>query len=898
MTMGIFSWLKGRRPVELDEDDFKEEIRAHLAIAMQEKIADGADKTDAHYAALKEFGNVTLTTEAARSIWTPRWLESLRDITSDVRYAIRALAKNRAFSLTVIGVLTLGLGLNAAVFTMLKGMALSPIAGVEKSGSLAVISAETSTGRPLRVSYPDYQYLRDHDQAFSELFGSIVAVANLGRGRGARQVWGELVTGNYFKVLGVRAQTGRTLLPSDEIAPGRHPVVVISDGLWRRDFNADPNIVGKTIEINNNILTVVGVADRTFHGTIVTYDVELFIPVMMGPQLGFTFGSQETTPSGILSDRRAGVFYPHGYLRPGITLASATAQADAVWATLARERPLTDAAQRLKVVRFWQTPGSGPTFMLPTLTVLSPMGLLVLIIACANIAGLVLVRGVSRRGEIALRLALGATRPRIVRLLVVENLLLAVPGALFGVLLAQNAMPVLVSYAERLAAPSRIFFNMEMDGLVIGFTALVACGSALVFGFVPALQSSRVDLVSVINEDASPRGASRGRFRASLVVAQVAVSLLLLVGAGLATRSVDAARRAYPGFDASHVTVIEMDVKLNAYDEARGRVFYRKLLDAARADSGVESATLAAYVPMGLLDTRIQRVSIEGYEPRKGEDLAFMSNAVGPDYFRTLRINVTAGREFEDGDDETGAPVAVVNATLAQRFWGGASNALGKRIRVGNREWRTVVGVAADVKYSRVNESPRPYFYLPFLQAYRSNMNLHTRGPGPVDRLVDEARTRVTALDGDLPILAAKPMVNQMRGALIFYNLTATMLFVFGVAGMTLAAMGTYGLVSYTVKQSTHEIGIRMALGATGLSVVRRFLGRGLRLGAIGAAVGVVAALGVTRLLTSVLFGVSATDVISFTRALALVMGVVIVATLVPAWRAAHTNPLTALRHQ
>jgi predicted permease len=896
--MRILSWLTRRRPVELDEDDFKDEIRAHLAIATQEKMADGADQKDAHYAALKEFGNVTLTTEAARSVWTPQWLEALRDVMSDVRYAIRALRKNPAFSLTVIGVLTLGIGLNAAVFTMLKGMALSPIAGVGKSGSLAVISAETSTGRALRVSYPDYQYLRDHDHAFGELFGSIVAVANLGRGRGARQVWGELVTGNYFKVLGVGAHSGRTLLPSDEVAPSRHPVVVISDGLWRRDFNADPSIVGKTIEINNNILTVVGVADRTFHGTIVTYDVELFIPVMMGPQLGFTFGSQQTTPSGILSDRRAGVFYPHGYLRPGITLETATAQVNALWATLSRERPVPDAAQRLKVVRFWQTPGSGPTFMLPTLTVLSPMGLLVLIIACANIAGLVLVRGVSRRGEIALRLAIGATRARIVRLLVVENLLLAVPGALFGVLLAQNAIPVLVNYAERLAAPSRIFFNMEVDGLVIGFTALVAVGSALVFGFVPALQSSRVDLVSVINQDASPRGASRGRFRAGLVVAQVAVSLLLLVGAGLATRSVDAARRAYPGFDASHVTVIEVDVKQNAYDEARGRVFYRKLLDAARADSGVESATLAAYVPMGLLDTRVQRVTIEGYEPRKGEDIAFMWNAVGSDYFRTLRINVTAGREFEDRDDESGAPVAVVNATLAQRFWGGPSNAIGKRIRVGEREWRTVIGVAADVKYSRINEAPRPYFYLPFLQAYRSNMILHTRGPGSVDRLVDEARARVTALDGDLPILAAKPMANQMRGALIFYNLTATMLFVFGAAGMALAAMGTYGLVSYTVKQSTHEIGIRMALGATGPSVVRRFLGRGLRLGAIGAAIGVVAALGVTRLLTSVLFGVSATDAVAFARALALVLGVVIVATLVPAWRAAQTDPLSALRHQ
>ncbi len=920
--MSIVAWIKGlkRRRVDLDEEDFQDEIRAHLAIAEDERIADGADRQTAHDGALKEFGNVTLTTEAARRVWTPWWLDALHDQVSDVRYAIRALAKNPVFSLTVVGVLTLGIGLNAAVFTMLKGLALSPIAGVDGSARLAVIFGETSTGRQLRVSYPDYQYLRDHDRAFSDLFGSSVATVNLGRGRSARQVWGEIVTGNYFQALGVRAERGRTLLPSDEIAPGRHPVVVLSDGLWRRDFGADPDIVGKTVEINNYPLTIVGVADPTFHGTTVVYDVEVFIPVMMAPELGFNFGSQQTTPSGILSDGRATLFFPQGYLRRGTTVAHAAAETDALWATLSRERPLTDAAERLRVVPFWQTPNGAPIIMLPTLIVLIAMGLLVLLIACANIAGLVLVRGVSRRGEIAVRLALGATRTRIVRLLIVETLVLAVPGALLGVLLAQRAIPVLVGYAEWLAAPERIFFNISVDGLVIGFAALVACGSALAFGFVPALQGSRVDLVSVINEDASPRGAARGRLRAGLVVAQVAVSLLLLVGAGLVTRSLEAARRANPGFDASHVTMLAVDVKQNGYDESRGRVFYRDLLDAARADAGVESATLAAFTPMAFLDTPARRVAIEGYEPRRGEDMAFMSNTVGSDYFRTLRINLIAGRAFEDRDDETAAPVAVVNNTLAERFWGDAANAIGKRVRVGAGDWRTVIGVAADVKYSRINESPRPYVYLPFLQSYQSSMILHTRGsstlrqaqgrpepgrgttllgagPAPVDALVDRARAHVTALDADLPILYARPLAEGIRGALILFDLTATMLFIFGTAGMALAAMGTYGLVSYTVKQSTHEIGIRMALGATGLSVVRGFLGRGLRLGAVGAALGFVAALGVSRLLGSVLFGVSATDGISFARALAVVLAGVVVATIVPAWRAARTNPLSALRH-
>jgi predicted permease len=896
--MSIVSWLKRWRRGQLDEDDFQDEIRAHLAIAAEERMADGADRRSAQLASLKDFGNVTLTTEAARRVWTPWWVDALHDQASDVRYAIRALVKNPVFSLTVVGVLTLGIGLNAAVFTMLKGIALSPIAGVDRSARLPVMFRETSSGRQLPVSYPDYQYLRDHDRAFSGLFGSSVAAVNLGKGRSARQVWGEIVTGNYFQILGVRAARGRTLLPSDEIAPGRHPVIVLSDGLWRRDFAADPNIVGKTVEINNYPLTVVGVADPTFHGTTVVYDVEVYVPVMMAPQLGFTFGSRETTPAGILADRRASFFFPHGYLRPGTTLANAAAQADALWATLSRDRPLTDPADRLRVVPFWHTPGGAPSILLPTLGVLSAMGLLVLMIACANIAGLVLVRALSRRGEIAVRLALGATRTRIVRLLIVENLVLAVPGAILGVVLARYAIPVLVGYAESLAAPQRVFFNIGVDGLVIGFAALVACASALAFGFLPALQSTRVDLVSVINEDASPRGASRGRLRAGLVVAQVAVSLLLLVGAGLATRSVEAARRANPGFDANHVTAVAVDVKQNAYDESRGRVFYRKLLDAARADAGIESATLAAYTPLAFLDMPARRVAIEGYEPRRAEDLSFMSNTVGSDYFRTLRIPLVAGRAFEDSDDETAAQVAVVNNTLAQRFWGGAVNAIGKRVRVADGDWRTVIGVAADVKYVRINESPRPYIYLPFLQAYRSNMILHTRSSAPVDTLVDQARARVAALDADLPILFARPLAGGIRGALILFDLTATMLFVFGVAGMALAAMGTYGLVSYLVKQSTHEIGIRMALGATGQSIVLAFLTRGLTLGAMGAALGIVAALGLGKLLSSMLYGVSATDAVSFARALVIVLGGVIAATIVPAWRAARTNPLSALRHQ
>jgi predicted permease len=895
--MGLFSWLRRRRrALELDEEDFQAEIRAHLAIAADEKVAAGADRHEARYAALREFGNVTRTTEAARRVWMPRWLEACRDLASDVRYAIRAQARHPGFALTVVSVLAIGIGLNATVFTMLKGIMLTPLAGVERATSLRVLFRQTNTGRVIRLSYPDLQYIRDHDHAFSQLMASGFFEVNVGRGRNARLVSAELVTGNYFQVLGVGAALGRTLLPSDESAPGRNPVIVLSDGMWRRDFAADPDIVGKPVEVNNQLLTVVGIAAPSFHGTIDSYDIEVFIPITMAGRIGV--GNPAMPSHDILADRRYGLVFPHGFLQPGLTTSSAAAQAAAIWEALAVNRPLTDPAQRLRVVPFWQSPSGGQLYAMPTIVVLIAMGLLVLAIACANIAGLVLVRAVSRRGEIAMRLALGASRARLIRLLLVENIVLAVPGALLGMILAYRGMPVFIGYAEWLAAPQRLFFNVQVDVFVIAFAAAAATGSALVFGFVPALQATRVDLVTVVNEDASPRSGGRGSLRNGLVVAQVAVSLALLVGAGLMSRSVDAARRTNPGFDPANVASVGLDLRQNGYDQARGRVFYRNLVESAKQDAGVESATLAEYTPLGFLDTRSTRVAIEGYEPRRGEDLLFMSNAVGPDYFRTLRIGIVAGRPFEARDDLGAAPVIVVNNTLAQRFWGSAANALDKRVRVAEGEWRTVIGVAADVKYSKITDGPRPYFYLPFLQSYRPNMMLHTRGAAPVDVLVNAASARAVALDGDLPILFARPLTEQIAGALLFLNLTATMLFLFGAAGMALAALGTYGLVSYTVKQSTHEIGLRMALGATSASIVRRFVSRGLRLGSIGVVFGMLAAVAAARLLGNVLFGVSPTDIVSFARALVIVFGGVVAATIIPAWRAAKTDPLSALRHQ
>lgn len=888
--MAWFRWLKPRR---LDDEDFREEIQTHLAMAAEERMADGVDPQTARSSSLKEFGNVAKTVEAARSVWTPWWIEALRDGLTDVRYAIRVLAKSPTFSLTVIGVLALGIGLNAAVFTLLKNLALSPLSGVEGSARLGVVLNETPEGRRLGLSYPDYQDIRDRDEKFNGLTASAFTSVNVGLGSRAQRVMAELVTGNYFQALGVRAQIGRTLVPADEVAPGQHPFVVLSDGLWRRAFAADPNVVGRAVHVNTFPMTVVGVAAPAFHGTVVSFDIELFAPIMMAQEIGLTL---PVDTSNLLSNRQAAFLMVMGRPRPGTSLAAAASEISVLSDQLKRDRPVASMARDIKVVPIWESPYGAQTYMLPAVIVMSVMGVLLLMIVCANIAGLVLVRGVSRRGEIAVRLAVGASRTRVLRLLLIENLVLAVPGAICGVVLVWLGLPYLFSNGISVAAPGRLFFDLSIDRLVVGFSALAACASALVFGFVPAIRGSRIDLVSVMNEDLSPRAAARGRFRAGLVVSQVAVSLLLLIGAGLVTRSLEAARTADAGFDSTDVTSVLIDVKPNGYDEARGRAFYKQLLDAVRTGQGVEAASLAASSPLTFVDAGRQQVTIDGYEPRPDEDLVFVSNTVAPEYFRTLKIGLVAGREFEDRDDVTTAQVAIVNETMARRFWGDPPTAIGQRVRVAAGGWRTVIGVARDIKYARINEDPRPHVYIPFLQSYRSSMLLHTRGPAGIDALLEQARTHIYQLDPDLPIPYARSLREHTGLSLTIFEMVSSMLFVFGLAGMALAALGLYGLVSYSVKQSTHEIGIRMAVGAGGLSIVGGFLGRGFRLGAIGAAIGILAALALMRFLSSVLYGVSATDLVSFAQALTVVLGAVIVATLIPAWKAARTNPLAALR--
>ncbi|MEQ1870865.1 MAG: FtsX-like permease family protein, partial [Vicinamibacterales bacterium] len=535
---------------------------------------------------------------------------------------------------------------------------------------------------------------------------------------------------------------------------------------------------------------------------------------------------------------------------------------------------------------------------LPVVAALAVASVLVLAIVCTNLANLVLARGVTRRGEIAVRRALGASRIRIVRLLLLEHFMLAVPAAAVGLLLSTRDFSMGAGTGVASVAPTAL--NLSPDGWVVACALLVACASTMLFGFLPALRASRVSVASLLKEEAGTRDSGKARMRGVLVVAQVAASLVLLVGAGLTIRTVEAARGADVGFDANSTVSVSLDLQPGGYDEARGRALYEALLERLRSTPGVTDAATAAFVPLRMIEAASRTVAPDGYAARPDEDMRLAYNTVSPGYFTTLRIPLRTGREFDKTDSARGNAAVIVNETMARRYWSTPETALGKRLRIGasGSEWRTVVGVVRDIKYLSINEAPSPYFYLPLAQNYRSDMTLHVRGSVDTGTLTESVRSAVHAIDPNLPILETQTLAAQARVGLVLFETVAAALGAFGVMAMALAAVGIFGLVSYSVRQREQEIGVRVALGARRLDVVRQFLWSGLRLGAAGAAAGVVVALVVTRLMAALLYGVSATDPLSFSAALLLVMVLTVSASALPAWRAARVDPNVTLRRQ
>ena len=814
----------------------------------------------------------------------------MRNLWHDLRYAVRILLKAPAFTLIAVLSLALGIGANAAIFSLVNAILLRPLAVMEPERLISVFPTDKS-GEAQAFSYPNYVDFRDRNDVFTGLFVTRFAPMSLSRENANERIWGYLVSGNYFDVLGTSAAQGRTFLAEEDQMELSHPVAVLSHGCWQRRFGGDPALVGKDVTLNNHRFRVVGIMPEGFTGTEVAYTPELWVPVMM---------QEWIEPSNSWLDRRSTQnIFATGRLKPGVTLAQAEASLNNLARRLGEEYPDTNEGQSVTLT----PPGLiHPMLRTPlisfTWALMALVGL-VLLIACTNLANLLLARASERRKEVAIRLALGASLSRLVRQLLTESILLSVLGGAVGFLLAIWMIDLAVGFKPPVDFPLSI--DLGVDGRVLGFSLLASLITGIIFGIVPALQSTKPELVPALKDATAQAGSSRSRLRSTLVVAQIALSLVLLIAAGLVVRALQQVRTMSPGFDSENGLIMSVDVGLQGYDETKGAQFYQQLVERVRSLPGVRSASLASSVPLSI-NYNSTDVYVEGQAPVRGANVpSAMTASVGTNYFETMRTPLIEGRGFGDGDGQDSPRVIVVNETFARRFFPGANpseSAIGKRVRFGGEQFWQIVGVARDGKYFSIGEAPRMFVYSPLLQDYATSATLIVRTSSNPERMISTIRDEVRKLDPNLPVFGVKTLTEHMGVSLFPARVAATLLGGFGLLALTLAGIGIYGVMAYAVTQRTREIGIRVALGARPTDVLRLCMRHGVLLSVIGVLIGLVATFALTRLMASLLYGVSPTDAVTFISISLLLTAVALLASYLPARRATKVDPMIALRHE
>ena len=835
----------------------------------------------------------------------------------DIRYGGRMLWKSPGFTAIAVLSLALGIGANTSIFSFVNAVLLRALPVAEPAQLVYVFSSNRNT--PYNVaSYPDYVDYRDKNEVFSALTAYASITLSLNSNDQADQISGQIVTGNYFDTLGVRAQVGRTFLPEEDTTPGGHPVAVISYGLWQSRFAGDPQITGRQLLLNGQSFTIVGVAPAEFNGAAAGQTNDIYVPMAMQalvrpPRGGY---SGEMNPD-LLARRGPRWLNMVGRLKPGVSAAQAQAAMSTLAAQLAQSYPDTNREVSATVSPVSKgDPTERGTLLSVAGLLLAVVGL-VLLIACANVANLLLARAASRRKEISIRLALGASRGRLIRQLLTESVLLALLGGAGGLLLAVWLIDVMRTYSP----PGNFFpvaFDFSLDKSVLAFTLLLSVITGLIFGIAPALQASKPDLVAALKDETAMLPGSHGsvarRFtlRNLLVVAQVALSLVLLISAGLFLRSLQQAQRIAPGFNSEHVLTMPLNINLLRYTKTQGQEFYRQVLERVAALPGVQSATLTRTPPLSGA-SRQSTVLIAGREgPDRGgnsettgggrEDVAnnvTLASSVALNYFQTLSIPLLRGRDFNAQDVEGAPGVVIINETFAKRYLPN-QDPLGARVSLNGAQgpWLEVVGLARDGKYITLGEAPAPFLYQPLAQRHESGMTLLVRTNGDPASYVSAVRGAVQSIERNLPLANARTMPELLRTSLFPARMGAVLLGVFGLLALLLASVGLYGVMSYSVSRRTREIGIRMALGAQRSDVLRLVLRESMTLVAAGMLLGLIAAFATTRLLAGFLYGVSPTDPAAFTGIALLLAVVALVASLVPARRAAKVDPMVAFRYE
>jgi predicted permease len=804
----------------------------------------------------------------------------------DLRYSLRTLLKRPGFTLVVVTTLALGIGANATIFTWIKAVLLASLPGIEQPEKLVEIWGATHNNSALSSSYVDYLDYRDQNKVLSGLVAHQVLPLNLGRSEKPERVSGAIVSGNYFDVLGIKALIGRTFLPEEDRTPNTHPVVVIGYGLWKRRFGADPNVVGRTITLNEHDFIVIGVAPKEFGSPFAGLALDVWTPVMMKDYVA--------RPHFSLTDRGSRWLMVMGRLKPGATVPQAQANIAAIAAHLEKEYPQTNEQFGVAVYSVMESPFSLKQNMRPALAVLMAAVAVVLLIACANVANLLLVRAASRRKEIALRLALGGSRGRLVRQMLTESFVLASLGAALGLVIAFWTARSLAAFLPPYA--SRASFDTRPDTVVFAFTLGLTVITTLLFGLAPTMHASKQDLVTAMKDNTATvgRGPRKVSLRNALVITQLALSMVALISAGLFVRSLREAYKADPGFDPHGVLLASFDPFLSGYDESRGREFYRRLVERVRTVPGIVSATLARRLPLTDGGIAFAAVTIDGYAPAKDEDMRLNYETVGPQYFQTMRIPFVHGRDFDERDQEGARGVVIINERMAERYWPGG-DALGRRLKL-TKDWLEIVGIAKDVKNRSLSEAPQPFLYLPLLQDYRSNMILVARTSVEPEKMFQPVRVEVAALDPVIPMFGVKTLEEHVGISLFLPRMAATLLSIFGLLALSLAAVGLYGVMAYSVSQRTRELGIRVSVGAERRDIFKLILGQGLALSIVGLLGGLVTALAVTRLTAKLLYGISATDPVTFIVIALLLLCVTLLACYFPARRATRVDPIIALR--
>jgi len=867
------------------EQDLDAEVRSHLEMAAEINRRAGMSEEEARREALRNFGGVEQTKELYRE---QRGVPMIETTLQDLRFGLRMLRRSPGFSVLAILCLTLGIGANAAVFSWVEGILFRPYPAVSHQERLLALSGtELGETGGTAMSWPDYLDLQRSSTLFDTLFVSKITGTTLSIGDRAERTTGSIVSANYFDAIGVRPILGRGFELGEDAGRSAHPVVVISYQLWQGRFKGDPAIIGKTQRLNGVMHTIVGVAPEGFYGTFVGWGMNFWVPASM----------EEIFESGgyKLEDRGARWIEAYVRLRPGVTREQAQQETTAVAKRLEADYPGTNRGVSMKLWPLWQTPFNNAGTLLPTLEIMLAVVFFVLLIACANVGNLLLVRSFARRHEMTVRLAIGASRWRLLKQLLTEGVILSAFGAAGGLLVAYWCR-----HALALLFPARAGVSMhlpgEIDWRVLAVSAGACVIATLVVGLVPALQSGKIDLAGALKSDSAGVVGSHGRawVRSGLVVMQVSLSFVLLVGAALLLQTLQKVRNSSPGFSTHGVLSTAVDLVSAGYDAQRAKTFQDELIDRVKALPGVESAVFARATPLGYGSYSSSAISVDGYQPPPEEQPTVEYNEVGPDYFVTMGIPLVSGREFTRGDDEKAALVAVVNETMAARYWRG-KDPIGERVQVKGR-WMRVVGVAKDSKYRSVRETPKPFFYVPWRQNFSVGGGLYVRTPLSPETMATALAREVHALDGNLAPYEMITLQEQVDRSTSAQMVAVTLVGVLGGLALLLAAIGLYGVMSYAVSQSGRELGLRMALGADESNVWRLVMSRGLGLVAGGVSLGAVVALTLTRLLGNLLYKVSPRDPLAFGAAFAVMTIAALAACFLPAWRAARTDPARALR--